>query len=65
MNPPEAAFGRLPPGGAASGPAKRLRFSEGSYRASDVMPQLKPDPRRLLGRVGFMPQGCHFGAIGN
>ncbi|HSW25348.1 MAG TPA: hypothetical protein VLJ62_21485 [Burkholderiaceae bacterium] len=27
-----------------SGPAKRLRFSEGSHRASDVMPQLKPDP---------------------
>jgi uncharacterized peroxidase-related enzyme len=26
-----------------------LRFSEGSYRASDVMPQLKPDPRCPLG----------------
>ena len=41
MIPPEAACGRLPPEGDTSGPAKRLRFGEGSYRASHVMPELK------------------------
>ena len=51
MPPPRSAFGAPPQGGAASGPAKRLRFSEGSHRASDVMPQLKPDPRRPLDRL--------------
>ena len=44
--------------GSACGPAKRLRFSEGSYRVSDVMPQLKPDPRLPLA-------GCAFDAAGD
>ena len=45
MTPPRSAFGAPPQGGAPSGPAKRLRFSVGSYRASDVTPELKPVPQ--------------------
>jgi hypothetical protein len=51
--------------GDTSGPAKRLRFSVGSYRASDVTPELKPAPRRALGDPGFMCCGCRFGAMEN
>ena len=59
-------YGLRPPpqGGAASGPAKRLRFSEGSYRASDVMPQLKPDPRQPLGGIVLdAPAGARAGYV--
>ena len=41
MTHPRSAFGAPPRGGTASGPAKRSRFSVGSYRVSDVMPELK------------------------
>jgi hypothetical protein len=31
-----------------SGPTRRLRLVEGSYRAGNVLPQPKPVPRRPL-----------------
>ncbi len=49
MAPPRSACGAPPQGGAASDPAKRSRFSVGSDRVSDGMPELKPVPRRPLG----------------
>ena len=41
MTHPRSTFGAPPRGGTASGPAKRSRFSVGSYRVSDVKPELK------------------------
>jgi hypothetical protein len=47
---PRRAFGAPPQGGAASDPAKRLRFGAGSCRESDVMPKTKPVTRPPLDR---------------
>ena len=63
---PAGASASPPPGGSAYGLAKRLRFSEGSYRASDVMPQLKPDPRLpLAGEHGSCVEGAESCAMEN
>ncbi len=65
MTHPRSAFGAPPRGGTASGPAKRSRFSVGSYRVSDVMPELKPDPRRSLGKIRLIRCESRFGAVDN
>ena len=57
MAPRRSAFGAPPQGGATNGSAKRLRFSVGSYRASDVMPQPKPVPRWPLGYAWGVADG--------
>ena len=46
MSAPRNAFDAPPLGGAASGPAKRLRFRIDACRASHVTPEPKPAPRR-------------------
>ena len=53
---PVSGFG--PQGGAPSGPAKRLRFSVGSYRASDVTPELKLVPRWPLDASRLIDRRC-------
>jgi hypothetical protein len=53
---PVSGFGLQ--GGATCGPAKRLRFSVGSYRASDVTPELKPVPRRPLYASRLIDRRC-------
>ena len=45
LDPPPQRLCRCPSRGDSRGAARRLRFSEGSHRAGDVMPQPKPVPR--------------------
>lgn len=60
MEPLRTAFGTVLRRSPAVGPAKRLRFGIGSYRASDVMPEPKPVPRQP---PVALPPVCRWCAI--